>query len=176
MTTEKKKTPVWVWVLLVVVGLPMTMCVGAMALGFGAAAKVAADSERESAEVAAAAAETPPGGTDAPAAKVLDVDLSELLAEYKDNEVRADSKFKKQIVRFTGKVNNIKNDLAGDPYVTVGTGKQFEIPEVQCSLSKSSAAAAAELSKGAEVTVVGRVSGLMMNVQLKDCVIQGATN
>ena len=54
-------------------------------------------------------------------------------------------------------------------YVTVGTGKQFEIPTVQCTLKESNAGAATKLTKGQTITVQGDVTGLMMNVQLDDC-------
>lgn len=168
--TNKKKTPVWVWVLLGAVGLPFVMCTGMMVVGAGAVAAVSAEQDRQSAEVQAAATAAQNGEN--PSANVLDVELTTLLSEYEDNEVRADSSFKKKIIRVTGRVDDIKKGLGGSPYITVGTGKAFEIPQVQCSLAKESEGVIANLSKGDTITVVGRVSGLMMNVHLSDCVVK----
>ncbi len=124
-------------------------------------AKGAADGAKAGAEAAAEANTT-----------AASVELATLLSEYKDNEVRADAAYKGKTVKVTGAVDDIKKDILNNPYITIGTGKQFEIPQIQCSLAKSSVSAAMQLSKGAKVTVVGKVGGLMMNVQLSDCAIQ----
>ena len=63
----------------------------------------------------------------------------------------------------------MKKDILDEPYVTVGTGAAFEIPQVQCSLRSDQSNKAATLQKGQRVTVRGRVHGLMLNVQLHDC-------
>jgi hypothetical protein len=47
----------------------------------------------------------------------------------------------------------------------------FEIPVVQCFVRKGEEQRAAALSKGDNVTVRGRVGGLLMNVLVKDCEI-----
>lgn len=97
------------------------------------------------------------------------VDIKTLLKEYKDNEVRADVQFKGKRVQITGKVGDIKKDIMDRIYVTVGTGKQLEIPEVQCFFDDEHASKAAALSKGQSITVKGTVKGLMMNVLVEDC-------
>jgi hypothetical protein len=100
-----------------------------------------------------------------------DVPLEKLLAEYKDNEVRADGQFKGKLIRTFGTVGQVSKDLTGGIYVTVGTGAQFEHPVVQCMVSESETSAAAALSRGGKVTVQGSVGGLMMNVMIGGCVI-----
>lgn len=100
------------------------------------------------------------------------VPLKTLLAEYKDNEVRADAKFKDKVIQVSGKVDDVKKDFLDNMYVTVGTGAMFEIPQVQCFLADSETSKAASLSKGSTVTVQGRVDGLMMNVLVQECTIQ----
>jgi hypothetical protein len=101
-----------------------------------------------------------------------DVDIKDILAEYKDNEVRADGTYKGKRIRVTGKVGDVKKDVLGGMYVTVGTGKAFEIPKLQCTLKKDNLAKAAQLSKGDTVTVKGKVSRLLFNVQVSDCDIE----
>lgn len=122
----------------------------------------------EEKEPSAKAAEPPKRS--APA--FVDVDIKEMLATYEGNELKGDQLFKGKKVRLTGKVDDVKNDILDRPFVTIGTGKQFEIPQVQCSLARSQAEKAAHLDKGEEITVVGEVTGLMMNVHLEKCVIQ----
>ena len=104
-----------------------------------------------------------------PAAAAKPVDIRTLLGEYRDNEVRADANYKGQVIQTTGLVDDVKRDIMDSIYVTVGTGNQFEIPQVQCLFDEAHVKKAASLSKGARVTVRGRVDGLMINVLVKDC-------
>ncbi|MCY1083423.1 OB-fold protein [Archangium lansingense] len=116
------------------------------------------------------------GGTSAsqmsslPDEAVKMVHLREILSEYRDNEVRADSHFKGRVIQTAGYVRDVKRDILGKIFVTVGTGQQLEIPVVQCAFSDAHAQKAASLSKGTPVGIRGRVDGLMMNVLVKDCV------
>jgi hypothetical protein len=110
--------------------------------------------------------------TTATTASVTTVSLSDLLSDYKGNEVRADGKYKGKTIQVTGIVDDVKKDITGDPYVTVGSGAAFEIPQVQCTAGSNQTAAFANLNKGQKVTVQGEVDGLMMNVLLSDCVIK----
>jgi len=75
------------------------------------------------------------------------------------------------MIRATGVVGDVKKDILGDIYVIVGTGKDFEIPAVQCFVAKGEETRAAALSHGQKVTIRGTVDGLMMNVLVKGCVI-----
>lgn len=104
-----------------------------------------------------------------PASETKDVNIATLLAEYKNNEVRADGEFKGPRIRVTGIVSGIKQDLTNSIYVTIGTGRQFETPEVQCFFSEENRTRAAALNRGQKITVTGNVWGLMMNVIVKDC-------
>lgn len=104
--------------------------------------------------------------------QAMPVPLTTLLSEYKDNEIRADSRFKGKFVAVSGVVGDIKKDILNDVYLTIGTGKQFEIPVVQCFVADGEEAAAAALTKGTKVSAVGRVDGLMMNVLLRECRIE----
>lgn len=98
--------------------------------------------------------------------------VDKLLYDYKGNEVAADAKYKGKIVEISGVVEDIKKDMMDNVYVTVGTGARFELPIAQCFLVKSEVDKAAALSKGDRITIRGRVSGLMMNVLIKDAVIR----
>ena len=100
----------------------------------------------------------------------VSVQAADILADYKGNEVRGDSKWKGKLVKISGFVGDVKKDIITDtPYVTVGTGAAFEFPMVQCSLKGGQDGAAGNLSKGQAVSVKGRVTGLLLNVQLDEC-------
>ncbi|APR80575.1 Hypothetical protein A7982_05922 [Minicystis rosea] len=114
-----------------------------------------------------------PGSTPASSEQAIAVDAATLMADYKGNEVRGDAKWKGKLVKVTGLVGHIKKDILDKPFVTLGTGAAFEIPEVQCSLARGQEAKAASLDKGTRATFQGRVSGLMMNVLLDDCELVG---
>ena len=107
-----------------------------------------------------------------PAIQVEDVAIGDILAAYENNELSGDQSYKGKTIRFTGKLDETKKGMLGGAYVTVGTGKQFERPQIQCELNKSELQKAASFSKGETITMTGKVSGLMMNVLLDDCVFE----
>ncbi len=109
------------------------------------------------------------GSSPPPAEASRWVDIRKLLAEYGDNEVRADSTFKGRYVLIDGIVSDVKRDLLNSIYITIGTGQLIEVPQVQCFFSEAHAAQAAKFSKGSKITVRGRVNGLMGNVIIRDC-------
>jgi hypothetical protein len=102
-------------------------------------------------------------------ASIVHTAIGELLGEYKDNELRADGKFKGKTVQVTGVVDAVKTDVMGHIDVSVGTGKILEVPVLQCFFAASEAAGVSSLSRGEKVTVRGRVAGLTMNVLARDC-------
>lgn len=155
------KTPTWLIVVGVIVGLSI--------LG-----KIVGDPKdgRNKSTSSSSSSATPTASEPAPAAEpAITVALNTLLGEYKDNEIRADAKFKDKFIKVSGKVDDVKKDILDNMYVTLGTGAQFEIPQIQCFLEDSELSKAASLSKGAMVTVQGRVDGLLMNVLVRECTI-----
>ncbi len=105
-------------------------------------------------------------------ASAVRVAIKDLLAEYKDNEVRADGRFKGKLVRVGGIVGDVKKDAFDSIYVTIGTGKVFEVPVLHCFAAKGQEQRAAALSRGGKVMVRGRVEGLFVgNVVAKRCEI-----
>lgn len=104
--------------------------------------------------------------------QVMQVDIRQILADYENNEVAADNKYKGNIIHVNGIVDDIKKDIADNLYVTLGTGKQFEIPQIQAFFDDSMNQQLGALHKGQRLTVVCRVKGLMMNVLAQQCVIK----
>jgi tRNA_anti-like len=119
-------------------------------------------------------AQSPDGDGAAPAAArrmpdAKQVELRMLLAEYTDNEVRADAAFKGKLIQTSGVVDDVKRDVLNTVYVVIGTGKQYEVRRLQCFVDEDNANTVASLTKGRRVTIRGRVKRLMMNVLVEDC-------
>lgn len=104
--------------------------------------------------------------------QVMQVNIRTILAAYENNEVGADNQYKGKLIEVTGIVDNIKKDIMNNLYVTLGTGAQFEIPQIQAFFDDSMNNQLGQLRKRQQLTVVCRVDGLMMNVLAKDCVIK----
>lgn len=102
---------------------------------------------------------------------VTKVNIRDILADYSNNEIGADNKYKGTVIEVSGTVSSIKKDILDSLYVTIGTGKQFEIPEIQAFFDDSMNSRLGELQKGQRLTVTCRVEGLMMNVLLKNCLL-----
>lgn len=100
----------------------------------------------------------------------MKVPIKALLSEYKDNEVRADLKFKDKIAQVPGVVNRTMKDAFGGVHVLIGSGGQFEVEVLDCAPAPGQLDAILALSKGDQVTVRGRVSGRILTyVGLKEC-------
>lgn len=94
---------------------------------------------------------------------------AELAEAYEANEIKANQDYKGKLAEITGTVENIGESL-GSTYITLASGKDFSIVSVQCFFKdKDEIAKIAELSKGTEVTVVGKIDGLSMNVGVSNC-------
>lgn len=102
------------------------------------------------------------------ASAVIKVDATTLIEEYNNNEVAADAKYKGKEVEVTGEVDRISSTF-GKSSVTLGG-----LMGVSCYFSKAHEADIGALSKGQTVAIRGRVDGMMMGVNLKDCQLVGA--
>ncbi len=105
----------------------------------------------------------------------LVVAAADLIKDYKGNEVRGDGKYKGKRLQVTGVVGDIKKDFTDSIYVTLGTGAAFEFETVNCYFGDEYTKAAADLSKGASITVDCKCTGLVIaSVVMKDCKFVGA--
>ncbi len=111
--------------------------------------------------------EAPASGVESAAEPSIEVSAAELVEAYESNELAAEKKYEGKVVEITGVVGDIKKDILDKAYVTLGTGKQLEIRQVQCFLADG--VDATELNKGDQVTLTGRVDQLMMNVIVRNC-------
>ncbi len=102
----------------------------------------------------------------------LEVTATKLIADYKANEISADSTYKDKQVKVTGVVGSIAKDILDNPYVTLTDETQYGIESVQCYFSKADQANLANVTKDTRITLQGRVSGKSLtNVLVKECSI-----
>ena len=88
--------------------------------------------------------------------------------EYNENEIAADEKYKGKIIEVTGVIRDIGNDIMDNAYITLVGNEYFG--DIQCYFNEKSVVA--KLSKGKRITVIGSCSGLMINVQINNCIVR----
>ena len=96
------------------------------------------------------------------------ISASKLYKEYNENEIAADEKYKGKIIEVTGVIRDIGNDIMNNAYVTLAGDEYFG--DIQCYFNKKSVVA--KLSKGKRITIIGSCSGLLMNVQMDNCILK----
>lgn len=96
------------------------------------------------------------------------ISASKLYKEYNENEIAADEKYKGKIIEVTGVIRDIGNDIMDNAYVTLVGNEYFG--DIQCYFNEKSVVA--KLSKGKRITVIGSCSGLMINVQINNCIVR----
>ena len=96
------------------------------------------------------------------------ITASKLYKEYNANEIAADEKYKGKIIEITGVIRDIGNDIMDNAYITLVGDEYFG--DIQCYFNEKSVVA--KLSKGKRITVIGSCSGLMMNVQINNCIVR----
>ena len=96
------------------------------------------------------------------------ISASKLYKEYNENEIAADEKYKGKIIEITGVIRDIGNDIMDNAYITLVGNEYFG--DIQCYFNEKSVVA--KLSKGKKITVIGSCSGLMINVQINNCIVR----
>lgn len=93
----------------------------------------------------------------------------DLAKAFDDNEIKANGDYKDKLAEISGKVYEIGESF-GSTYIVLESFEEFTLTSVQCSFDdEAEIAKIAELSKGDEVTIIGTIDGLSMNVGVNDC-------
>jgi len=100
----------------------------------------------------------------------IKVSASEIYADYKANQVAADTKYKGKTIEVSGTINSIGKDILDTPYVSLNAGDILST--VQCMFDKGDSAQLATLAKDTRIVLTGKVRGqVIMNVLLDNCSI-----
>lgn len=105
--------------------------------------------------------------------KGIETTSGNLIDSYKGNEVSADQMYKGKTLDVSGRIHSIGKDIMNNPYVTLDSGRQFELVSVQCFFDRRHEGELAKLQKGQFVTIRGKCGGKMMNVLLKNATLVG---
>ena len=76
--------------------------------------------------------------------------------------------YKGKIIEVTGVVRDIGKDIMDKAYITLAGDQYFG--DIQSYFNEKSVVA--KLSKGKRITVIGSCSGLIMNVQINNCIVK----
>lgn len=103
-----------------------------------------------------------------PTVPEVQLSAAQLFADYHDNEVAADERYKGRALLVNGIVSSVDKDFTDGIIVRLGTSNQF-IP-VDARLDSSQKSIAARLSKGASVRLLCKGGGLVVGrPQLGSC-------
>ena len=105
----------------------------------------------------------------------ISTDAESLFAAYEANEVSADQRYKDKWLDVSGTIDAIGKDVVDSMYVTLRSGDEFQIGNVQCMFDDKHQSQLASLRKGQKVTLSGLCSGKFGNVILRQCEIVKAS-
>lgn len=121
----KKSINGWMVAVIVMLAIPLLCCGGFFGLGIiGAASSAQSSSSSAAAEDVA----TEPDG------EVIKVDAGDILDEFSENELAADTKYEGKTVEVSGEIGKIDTDVFDkDEYIlNISDGGQFSITSVYC--------------------------------------------
>lgn len=103
--------------------------------------------------------------------KPIEVTALDLHSSYKKNEVAADMRFKGKYVMVSGRIESIGKDILNNMYVSLKSQKnRYQmLGFIQCFFGSRYKQQLANLSKGQQVVLLGKVSGKMGNILVKNC-------
>lgn len=98
----------------------------------------------------------------------IELGAQQLWAAYDANEVAADNAYKGRVLAVTGKVVSIEKGILSEILVKLAADGPYDY--VIATMDKSQASAAAALSKGTRLTVLGKGNGMIIgSPMLADC-------
>jgi len=99
------------------------------------------------------------------------VSVAELSAEFENNGLSASQKYEDKLVRVSGVVGNIDEDIMGTPYVIVhDPSDEYQFDGVQCMFKRGDTSQLTSLSKGERITVEGYLADeVILNILVRNC-------
>lgn len=99
------------------------------------------------------------------------VDLAKLMDAFDENQLDAEEQYKGKFIQVTGKISNIAEDIAGNPYVSLQHPTEtYSLTQLKCVFKDKSAVTG--LKKGSSIALQGTVKDQLAGViELKDCTV-----
>ena len=102
------------------------------------------------------------------------VTVRELVNAWENNSIAADRKYKGRTINIDGFLESI-DTMFGTTSVSLGTGEQFSLWTVACTMKDGQRDELAKLNRGDRIIVRGRITGeIFLSVGAEDCVLLGA--
>ena len=95
------------------------------------------------------------------------IHATQLAQEYSDNEFAADEKYKGQIVLIRGNITHF-SEVFGSAVVQLEGGL---LTNIVCDMQKSQKPLLAQLKKGQDVLIVGKVTGKSLGIGVDRCLV-----
>jgi len=98
--------------------------------------------------------------------ETIEITAEELYKAFDENEIAAERKYNGKLLKITGYISDIGEDILGKPYLLLTGGGEYELCGVQCIFpyGENSLDLLAELKKGDLVKLTGEYSGYLVNV------------
>lgn len=101
----------------------------------------------------------------------VQVQAKTLAADYEENTVAADQKYKGKKLLITGSVTDINTGITGEPYIVLSSANPFMGPQLH--FGKDALDQIAKVKKGAKITALCEGNGDIAKTPMnKDCVLQ----
>ena len=95
--------------------------------------------------------------------------FSDAASYYQNDEATANKKYLNKVIEVTGNIADIQN-VNGSQIILLST--KDEMGGVNCQLSNSEKDKDITLKKSTTITIKGRCSGYLMDVNLVDCILK----
>jgi hypothetical protein len=96
----------------------------------------------------------------------------EMAVQYRVNEQEAEQRFNGKVLQVIGRVDSVRKDLAGVPYVSLSESDGGEVFTVRCLFASGDSGVLENLHVGDTVTIDGRCRGRATVVVLEECKLQ----
>ena len=97
------------------------------------------------------------------------ITAGDLFRDYQNDEATANKKYLNKVIEVTGNIADIQN-VNGSQIILLST--KDEMGGVNCQLSNSEKDKDITLKKSTTITIKGRCSGYLMDVNLVDCILK----
>ncbi len=102
----------------------------------------------------------------------IQIAATDLISEYRENEIAADLKYKDKLLYVTGVIEDFSVGLFDQKYLSLSDDEAFSFRSVHCNISDENVGLLVDLEKGQEVVVKGLSDGMtILSISLDDCTV-----
>jgi hypothetical protein len=105
-------------------------------------------------------------------AQIKSMDLSTMLSDYEQNELRADDKYKGKFVTFSATADAPRRATIGGITVDLTPENTYHHTAAMCFFDDNQTEKVSAISKGDTVKILGQVEGLEVDLVLRKCEIE----